>query len=287
MRRLLLAAIAVLALAPAAQADPPRPDVRFATFNASLNRSNRRPARRSPFAPRSGRRLSPAGAECRRGHPAQPARRAAHQRVRLTRRAAARPRSATTSSRCRRTAPRRSTTPTPSSRRPTPASRRAWTSTRRGDRRARTTPSASGSSRGSSGWSSTRSIRSTRTRSGPSSSSAGRTCRVLCCQTIRARRLRPIGTRPSELDIFRLSSKSHWDIPIDARPGQDVHFLVSHPTPPVFDDPPLPAGVDSTERATTTRSGFWADYICRGASRGLHLRRSGPARRSRSPARGS
>ena len=40
MRRLLLAAIALLALAPAAQADPPRPDVRFATFNASLNRSN-------------------------------------------------------------------------------------------------------------------------------------------------------------------------------------------------------------------------------------------------------
>ena len=43
---------------------------------------------------------------------------------------------------------------------------------------------------------------------------------------------------PEELDVFRLSSKSHWDIPI-VFPGDDepktVHFLVSHPTPPVFD----------------------------------------------------
>jgi hypothetical protein len=35
---------------------------------------------------------------------------------------------------------------------------------------------------------------------------------------------------------LRLSSKSHWDVPI-AHPGGTLHFLVSHPTPPVFDGP--------------------------------------------------
>ena len=33
---------------------------------------------------------------------------------------------------------------------------------------------------------------------------------------------------------LRLSSKSHWDVPIDIN-GETVHFLVCHPTPPVFD----------------------------------------------------
>src|ERR671923_1797975 len=40
---------------------------------------------------------------------------------------------------------------------------------------------------------------------------------------------------PDELDVFRLSSKSHWDLPIELGHGREVHFLVSHPTPPVFD----------------------------------------------------
>ena len=38
----------------------------------------------------------------------------------------------------------------------------------------------------------------------------------------------------AELDVFRLSSKPHWDVPVDIG-GTIVHFLVSHPTPPVFD----------------------------------------------------
>ena len=38
------------------------------------------------------------------------------------------------------------------------------------------------------------------------------------------------------LRIFRLSSKNHWDVPI-AIQNQTVHFLVCHPTPPVFDGP--------------------------------------------------
>jgi hypothetical protein len=39
---------------------------------------------------------------------------------------------------------------------------------------------------------------------------------------------------PEALNVLRLSSKSFWDLPI--RIGEaTVHFLVSHPTPPVFD----------------------------------------------------
>ena len=64
---------------------------------------------------------------------------------------------------------------------------------------------------------------------------------------------------PAELDIFRLSSKSHWDIPIDV-PGPDVHFLVSHPTPPVF-DPPV---VDFNGKRNHDEIRFWADYISGG-----------------------
>jgi hypothetical protein len=64
-----------------------------------------------------------------------------------------------------------------------------------------------------------------------------------------------------ELGVFRLSSKSHWDVPITFG-KKTVHFLVSHPTPPVFDDPPaFPAGVDFNGRRNNDEIRFWADYI--------------------------
>jgi hypothetical protein len=64
-----------------------------------------------------------------------------------------------------------------------------------------------------------------------------------------------------ELDSFRLSSKSHWDVPIVIG-DKTVHFLVSHPTPPVFDDPPsFPAGVDFNGRRNHDEIRFWADYV--------------------------
>jgi Endonuclease/Exonuclease/phosphatase family len=70
---------------------------------------------------------------------------------------------------------------------------------------------------------------------------------------------------PAELEIFRLSSKSHWDVPIDIG-GTTVHFLVSHPTPPVFDDPPaFPAGVDFNGRRNFDEIRLWADYVTPGA----------------------
>ena len=60
---------------------------------------------------------------------------------------------------------------------------------------------------------------------------------------------------PEELAIFRLSSKSHWDIPIDVN-GTIIHILVSHPTPPVFDGPE-----DMNGKRNHDEIKFWADYI--------------------------
>lgn len=58
-----------------------------------------------------------------------------------------------------------------------------------------------------------------------------------------------------ELDLFRLSSKSHWDVPIQIG-ARVVHFLVSHPTPPVFDGPEDRNGTRNYDEIR-----FWADYI--------------------------
>ncbi|GAA2628471.1 endonuclease/exonuclease/phosphatase family protein [Streptomyces vastus] len=58
--------------------------------------------------------------------------------------------------------------------------------------------------------------------------------------------------------VFRLSSKSHWDLPVRLGPGRSstVHFLVSHPTPPTFDGPE-----DRNGRRNHDEIRLWADYI--------------------------
>src|SRR5688572_14619136 len=63
---------------------------------------------------------------------------------------------------------------------------------------------------------------------------------------------------PAELDVFRLSSKSHWDVPIQIG-NKVVHFLVSHPTPPVFDGPEDRNGTRNFDEIR-----LWADYISPG-----------------------
>jgi len=63
---------------------------------------------------------------------------------------------------------------------------------------------------------------------------------------------------PEELEAFPLSSKSHWDIPIEVN-GEIVHVLASHPTPPVFDGPE-----DRNGRRNFDEIRFWADYITPG-----------------------
>lgn len=63
---------------------------------------------------------------------------------------------------------------------------------------------------------------------------------------------------PEELDIFRLSSKSHWDVPIEIG-TQKIHLLTSHPTPPVFDDVEDRNGLRNHDEIR-----FWADYVTPG-----------------------
>jgi hypothetical protein len=59
----------------------------------------------------------------------------------------------------------------------------------------------------------------------------------------------------AELAVFRLSSKSHWDLPIQIG-NKVVHFLVSHPTPPVFDGPEDRNGTRNHDEIR-----LWADYV--------------------------
>ena len=60
---------------------------------------------------------------------------------------------------------------------------------------------------------------------------------------------------PDELAVLPLSSKSHWDVPIDVD-GRIVHVLAAHPTPPVFDGPEDRNGMRNADEI-----GFWADYV--------------------------
>jgi endonuclease/exonuclease/phosphatase family metal-dependent hydrolase len=63
-----------------------------------------------------------------------------------------------------------------------------------------------------------------------------------------------------ELDVFRLSSKSHWDVPVEVG-GNTVHVLASHPTPPVFDGPEDRNGLRNHDEIR-----FWADYVTPGTA---------------------
>ncbi len=54
---------------------------------------------------------------------------------------------------------------------------------------------------------------------------------------------------------LRLSSKNHWDLPIDID-GATLHFLASHPTPAVFDGPEDRNGTRNHDEIR-----LWADYV--------------------------
>jgi endonuclease/exonuclease/phosphatase family metal-dependent hydrolase len=58
--------------------------------------------------------------------------------------------------------------------------------------------------------------------------------------------------------ILRLSSKSHWDIPIKIG-NNIIHLLASHPTPPVFDGPENRNGKRNHDEIR-----FWTDYLSSG-----------------------
>jgi len=71
---------------------------------------------------------------------------------------------------------------------------------------------------------------------------------------------------PAELNVYRLSSKNHADVPVLVN-GTPVHILASHPTPPVFDTgAPWKPGVDHNGRRNSDEIRFWSDYVNPAAS---------------------
>jgi hypothetical protein len=60
---------------------------------------------------------------------------------------------------------------------------------------------------------------------------------------------------PEELEAVRLSSKSHWDVPVEVGRAT-IHVLASHPTPPTFDGPEDRNGLRNHDEIR-----FWADYV--------------------------
>jgi 3-phytase len=63
----------------------------------------------------------------------------------------------------------------------------------------------------------------------------------------------------AELDVLRLSSKNHVDVPVDVD-GHRVHLLAHHPTPPAFDGPEDRNGIRNHHEIR-----LFADYITPGA----------------------
>lgn len=61
---------------------------------------------------------------------------------------------------------------------------------------------------------------------------------------------------PDAVAALRLSSKSHWDVPIDLPDGRTLHILASHPTPPVFDGPEDRNGLRNADEIR-----FWTLYL--------------------------
>ncbi len=70
---------------------------------------------------------------------------------------------------------------------------------------------------------------------------------------------RPAWYSAEEARIFRLSSKSHWDVPIPVG-AATLHILACHPTPPGFD-----GDADRNGRRNFDEIRLWADYLTGGA----------------------
>ncbi len=70
---------------------------------------------------------------------------------------------------------------------------------------------------------------------------------------------RPAFYDTASIEVMRLSSKSHWDIPVQIN-DQSIHLLCSHPTPPIFDGPE-----DANGRRNFDELRFWSDYLTDGS----------------------
>ena len=65
---------------------------------------------------------------------------------------------------------------------------------------------------------------------------------------------------PDEVDALRLSSKNHVDLTLKVG-DQEVHFLTAHPTPPTFD-----GAEDRNGKRNHDEIRFWSDYVSGGAT---------------------
>lgn len=57
-------------------------------------------------------------------------------------------------------------------------------------------------------------------------------------------------------DVLRLSSRSHWDVPVVLPDGRRLHLLAANPTPPLFDGP---EGFNRWRNSDEI--GFWTRYL--------------------------
>lgn len=70
---------------------------------------------------------------------------------------------------------------------------------------------------------------------------------------------KPAWYSAEEAKALRLSSKSHWDVPVRLD-GHALHVLCAHPTPPVFD-----GAEDRNGRRNFDELRLWVDYLSGGA----------------------
>lgn len=61
---------------------------------------------------------------------------------------------------------------------------------------------------------------------------------------------------PDVWQALPLSSKSHWDVPVQPPGAPPLHLLASHPTPPVFDGPE-----DRNGLRNAAEIGFWTAWL--------------------------
>ncbi|MCH9651371.1 MAG: endonuclease/exonuclease/phosphatase family protein [Deltaproteobacteria bacterium] len=71
---------------------------------------------------------------------------------------------------------------------------------------------------------------------------------------------KPVWYSQPEAAQLRLSSKSHWDVPVLVG-ERKLHLLISHPTPPVFD-----GEEDHNGRRNFDEIRLWADYLTGGSA---------------------
>ena len=134
-----------------------------------------------------------------------------------------------------------------------PASRRGATSTATDARWVRATPGVGAAFPDTAAWRCCPGCRSTLPRVGPSAACAGADL--------------PGATLPERADgspfpdaasrgELRLSSRSHWDVPVVLPDGRRLHLLASNPTPPLFDGPEA-----FNRHRNADELAFWSAYL--------------------------